>query len=88
MADLPTSRHRDITSAAAHYIAGVLDRETMVEIIESLAEVAEFKPGDRVQTLRGSVRGVVVRIAADGRAVWRIDGGGELIALPEDLLPE
>ena len=60
----------------------------MVEIIESLAEVAKFKPGDRVTTLRGSVRGVVVRMAADGRAVWRIDGGGELIALPEDLLPE
>lgn len=85
--DLPTSRRREIASAAAHYIAGVMDREAMVELVDGLAQSAEFKPGDRVKTLRGSARGLVVRTAADGRIVWRLDGGGELMALPEDLLP-
>ena len=74
-------------SAIAHYIAGVLDREPMVEIVESLCESAELRPGDRVKTLRGSVRGVVVKIQPDGRVVWRPDGRTtELIALPESLV--
>src|SRR5213596_2797622 len=47
-ADLPTSRRREVMSAIAHYIAGVLDRESMVEIVEGLCESAELKPGDRV----------------------------------------
>ncbi|MEY4198299.1 MAG: hypothetical protein RLZZ265_39 [Verrucomicrobiota bacterium] len=54
----------------------------------ALMHEASFQPGDRVKTLRGSARGVVVRTAADGRIVWRLDGGGELLALPEDLLTE
>ena len=71
----------------AHYIAGVLDRESMVEIVEGLCEAAEFKPGDRVKTLRGSTRGVIVRVLPDGRVVWRPDGSAsELTALPEGLL--
>ena len=41
-ADLPTGRRREVMSAIAHYIAGVLDRESMVEIVESLCEAAEF----------------------------------------------
>lgn len=84
----PPVRQREIASAVAHYIAGVLDRELMVELVDSLAQSIDFKPGDRVTTLRGSARGVVVRTAADGRIVWRLDGGGELMALPEDLLQE
>lgn len=54
----------------------------------ALMHEALFQPGDRVKTLRGSARGVVVCTAADGRVVWRLDNGGELMALPEDLLPE
>src|SRR6266850_973154 len=46
-ADLPTTRRREVMSAVAHYIAGVLDRESMVEIVETLSESADFKPGDR-----------------------------------------
>jgi hypothetical protein len=76
-------------SAVAHYIAGVLDRENMVEIVESLCQAAELKPGARVKTLRGTTHGVVLRLLADGRIVWKVDGGGtELIALPESLLPQ
>ena len=86
-ADLPTTRRREVMSAVAHYIAGVLDRESMVEIIESLCQSTDFKPGDRVKTLRGSTRGVIVRVLADGRVAWRPDGSqSELIALPESLL--
>jgi len=38
-------RKRETSSAIAHYIAGVLDREMMVEIVESLSETAAWKVG-------------------------------------------
>lgn len=86
-ADLPTTRRREVMSAIAHCIAGVLDREQMVEIVEGLCASAEFKPGDRVKTLRGSARGVVVRVLDDGRVAWQPDGSAsELVGLPESLL--
>ena len=88
-AELPTTRRREVTSAVAHYIAGVLPWEPMVEIVESLSESANLKPGDRVKTLRGTARGVIVRTLDDGRLVWQVDGSGaELISLPEGLIPE
>lgn len=87
--DLPAVRKREAASAVAHYIAGVLDRENMVQMVDELSAAADLKPGDRVKTLRGSTRGVIVRVLNDGRFAWRPDGGrGELIALPESLLPE
>lgn len=58
-------RKREVSSAVAHYIAGVLDRESMVEIVEGLCAAAELQAGDRVKTLRGTARGVVVRILDD-----------------------
>ena len=85
--DLAPARKREAGSAIAHYIAGVLDREAMVEIVECLCESAEFKPGDKVKTLRGSTRGVIVRILSDGRVAWRPDRSqSELVALPESLV--
>jgi hypothetical protein len=84
-AELPTVRRREATSA----IAGVLDREFMVEIVEELCRSAELKAGDRVKTLRGSSRGVIVRLLDDGRVVWKADGARkEMVALPESLLPD
>jgi hypothetical protein len=48
---------------------------------------AEFKTGDRVKTLRGSTRGVVVSVLSDGRVSWRPEGSvTELVTLPESLL--
>jgi hypothetical protein len=86
-ADLPTGRRREVMSAVAHYIAGVLDRESMVEIVESLCESADLRPGDHVKTLRGSTHGIVLRLLSDGRVVWKPDGReSELLALPESLL--
>jgi hypothetical protein len=77
-----------MSSAVAHYIAGVLDRNLMVEIVESLSASADLKPGDRVKTLRGSAIGVIESILPDGRVEWRPDGShSKLIALPESLLP-
>jgi hypothetical protein len=76
-------------SAVAHYIAGVLDRESMVEIVESLCETASFQPGDRVKTLRGSTHGRILSLLEDGRVLWQPDGGqSELVALPESLVKE
>ncbi len=75
-------------SAVAHYIAGVLDHESMAQIVNELCESAEWKPGDRVKTLRGSMRGRIVRVLDDGRVVWRADSGSELTTLPESLVRE
>ena len=86
-AELPTTRRREVMSAVAHYIAGVLPWEAMLEIVESLSETADLKPGDRVKTLRGSTRGVIIRMLPDGRVAWQPDGSrSELVALPESLL--
>jgi phosphoglucomutase len=85
-AELSTGRRREVMSAVAHYIAGMLPWEAMVEIVESLSETADWKPGDRVKTLRSSLRGVIVRMLDDGRVVWKPDGTeSELTALPEGL---
>jgi hypothetical protein len=76
-------------SLAAHYIAGVLDREAMIAGVEALAAAADLQPGDRVRTLKGSSRGVIKKILPDGRVSWLPDGNEtELIALPESLLRE
>lgn len=84
--DLPPVRKREVSSATAHYIAGVLDREAMMQVVESLSAAAQdLVPGARCRTLRGSAHGTVVRILGDGRIVWRTEAGSELIALPEAL---
>ncbi len=86
-AEFPRGRRREAASLAAHYVAGVIDREPVVEGIISLAEAADIKPRDRVKTLKGSLRGVVREILSDGRIVWQPDGNKtELTALPESLL--
>jgi phosphoglucomutase len=86
-AELPVGRRREVLSAVAHYIAGVLDLQSMTGIVESLCAAAEFKTGDRVKTQRGSTHGVIVKILGDGKIVWRPDGTkSELTALPESLL--
>jgi hypothetical protein len=86
--DLPPGRKREVGSAIAHYIAGVLDRESMVNIVESLCASADLQPGDRVQTLRGTTKGTVLRLLPDGRVAWQPDGTtSELMALPESLVP-
>lgn len=85
-ADLQATRRRELASAVAHYVAGVLDRDSMVSIVESLCESAALGPGDRVQTLRGSTSGTVVRILDDGRIVWKPDSSTmEFTGLPESL---
>jgi len=59
----------------------------MVEIVEGLCQSAEFQPGDRVKTLRGTTHGVVVSLEPDGRVVWRPHRTrSKLRALPESLL--
>ena len=87
--DLTPVRKREVGSAVAHCIAGVLDWESMVEIVDSLCETADWKRGDRVKTLRGSLRGKILRVLDNGRVVWQPDGTAtELTALPESLVPD
>ena len=81
-------RRRELASAVAHYIAGVLDRNSMISAVDSLWQSASLSEGDRVQTMRSTTRGIVTRILEDGRIAWRPEGSTlELIALPESLLP-
>ncbi len=78
-----------MTSAVAHYVAGVLDREPMVQIIDELCRVSNLVPGTRVKSLRGSLRGIITRVLDDGRVAVRADGStSEMISLPENLLAE
>ena len=87
--DLPFLRRKEVASAVAHFITGVLDYEAMAAMISSCTRAALFRPGDRVRTLRGTLRGVIVRVLDDGRLAWRPDGHtNELIALPESLSPD
>jgi hypothetical protein len=87
--DLPLVRRKEGASAVAHFITGVLDKESMAAIISSCTRSAQFLPGDRVRTLRGTLLRVIVRVLDDGRVVWRPDGHiNELVALPESLSPE
>lgn len=86
-AEFPRGRRREAASLAAHYVAGVLDREPVVQGIVALAEAADFKPGDRVKTLKGSLHGVVCKVLPDGRIEWQPDDSdATLVALPESLL--
>jgi hypothetical protein len=88
-ADLPTLRRKETASAVAHYITGVLDREAMAGVMRDLAKAAQFATGDRVKTMRGSLRGVITRVLDDGRVAVRPDGSAsELLSLPESLLPD
>jgi hypothetical protein len=84
--DLPPARKREISSVVGHYIAGVLDRESMAGLVDGLCEESGFQPGDKVQTLRGSMGGKIIRLLPDGRVLWRADAGAELTALPESLI--
>ncbi len=86
--DLVPGRKREVGSAVAHYIAGVLDRQAMVDAVETLCQSTILQPGDRVITLRGTMHGTILRVLADGRVVWRADSGAELTALPESLVTE
>ena len=86
-AEFPRGRRREAASLAAHYVAGVLDREPVINGIISLAESGEFKSGDRVKTLKGSLHGTVRKVLNDGRVTWQPDASEtELTALPESLL--
>ncbi len=67
----------------------MLDQALMLAALESLADSADWKVGDRVKSLRGSTHGIVTRLLSDGRVIWRPDGSqSELTALPESLLRE
>jgi len=84
--DLAFHRRKEASSSVAHFITGVLDQELMIEAIDTLSQIADWKTGDRVKTLRGSLRGKILRVLKDGRIVWQPDGTkSELTALPESL---
>jgi hypothetical protein len=87
--EFPLARRREAGSLSAHYVAGVLDRQSFESGLKSLAQLIKLNPGDRIRTLKGSTHGEILRCLPDGRVVWRPDGAqSELTGLPESLLPE
>lgn len=89
LAEFPLARRREAASLTAHFVAGVLDFESMANGVDSMLEAVDFREGERVKTLKGSLRGVVRRLLPDGRVAWQPDGGAaELVALPESLVRE
>ncbi len=86
--ELPTPRLRLTTSALAHYVAGVMDREVAIDLVESLCRAADLGVGDRVRTLKGSLHGVITEALSDGRVRWQADSELEFIASRDSLLPE
>lgn len=60
----------------------------MSAMVESLSRSASLQPGDRVTSLKGTLRGTIVKLLEDGRVKWRADTGTEFLALPESLVPE
>jgi len=86
--ELPAVRKRETGSAVAHYIAGVLDRQSMISIVEALCHSAFFKPGDRVKTLKGTLRGEIIETLDDGRAKWQAETGTVFLTLPESLVAD
>jgi len=74
-------------SVVAHYIAGVLPWDAMPCIVNSLAESADWKTGDRVKTLRGSLHGVLITVLADGRVIWKPDAAAGDLTVARKPLP-
>ena len=86
LSDLSFHRRKEASSAIAHFITGVLDENMMIEAVNTLSETANWKSGDRVKTLRGSLHGKILRVLEDGKIVWQPNGTkSELTALPESL---
>ena len=84
--DLAFHRRKETAAAVAHFVTGVLDEKLMIEAIESLSKTVDWKPGDRVKTLRGSLHGKILRVLDDGRIVWQPEGtDSELTGLPGNL---
>jgi hypothetical protein len=84
--DLPFHRRKEAASAAAHFITGVLARDSLIQMMNELCEAADLKPGDRVKTTRGSMHGTILAVLKDGRVKWRSDSGAELTAMPGSLI--
>lgn len=85
---LPPARSRAILVAVADYVAGALERASLVEIVEGLCAEDALRPGMRVKTLRGAVEGVVLQLLPEHRVLWRPRGSAaDLVAEAASLLP-
>jgi hypothetical protein len=73
-------------SLAGHMVAGTAEPEEIVQFEQLLrdidqggarpASVREFQVGDRVQTLKGTLTGIVVHLTSDGAITWKCDQTG------------
>ncbi len=70
----------------AHYVAGVLDRDATVALVEALSRTPTFEVGDRVRTIKGSLRGKVIAVLDGGRTRWRADSGVVFVGTVDSLL--
>jgi hypothetical protein len=86
-ASLSSLRRREATTAVVRYVAGLLERPKMIEVVEAMWWPLRPEPGDRVRTLRGSLVGTALGIGLDGRIHWQPDCANvRVITLPELLM--
>jgi len=76
LSDISPTRKRIVVSTIVHYIAGVAPKSQMEDILFELEDSRPLQIGDRVQTLKGSLIGEVIRFDGDGRVVWKVGGTG------------
>jgi len=88
---LSPTRLQTLSSATAHYISGLPDfnKTALLNVFKSLTTIHSFKPGERVQTLKGSLTGRVIKNNPDGTITVKVDNAATTIkSLPENLLPQ
>lgn len=66
--ELPVVRRREVISAFAHYVAGVLDQKSMVSIVDSLCESASLQPDHPCRHQSRSAVQLPAPLARRGRA--------------------
>lgn len=87
LSGMAVTRLESTASLAAHYVAGVLDREIAVQGLTDLLNADLLEPGDRVTTLKKSRQGIIIEVRPDGRVVWKPDGShSHLIATTDTLI--
>jgi len=78
-------------SLAGHMVAGTAEPEEIIEFEQLLHDIehgiathetlqpGSYHVGDRVQTAKGTLTGVIIRLKADGSITWKCDQTGAVM---------
>ncbi|MCE0498072.1 MAG: hypothetical protein LV481_09025 [Methylacidiphilales bacterium] len=95
---LSTQRITLAKSLAGHMVAGTAEPGEIAQFEQLLHDIehgittsetlqpGSYHIGDRVQTLKGTLNGVIIQINADGSIAWKCDQtGAEMTGTPDSL---